>query len=373
MPRMSMKPRYDRQRVLPEIGAEGQQKISEASVLCVGAGGLGCPALLYLAAAGVGRIGIIDFDAVDETNLQRQVLFTSDQTGQNKAKAAKERLNALNPEVDIEAYAEELTDQNAEALFEKYDIIIDGTDNFSAKFLINDVAVKTEKPFVYGSILGFDGQVATFNYNGGPCYRCLFPEAPKGHIPNCAEAGVIGAVAGIIGTTQAMEAIKIIVGHESFEPLSGKLWTIDMHSMENRHLRLSKDPNCGVCSKEKDEIVLEYSSPVCGFIPEITAQQARANQTALFIDVREAEEWDGGHIEGAQHLALSDLMQGRRPDLTPEREIILYCKGGVRSMQAAQLLKSQGYLNISNMGGGYDAWIKMVEGVGFEPTYSEEA
>lgn len=373
MRRMSMKPRYDRQRVLPEIGPEGQQKISDAAVLCIGAGGLGCPALLYLAAAGVGRIGIVDFDTVDETNLQRQVLFTTDQVGQNKAEAAKERLNALNPEIEIEAYAEELTDQNAEALFEKYDVVIDGTDNFSAKFLINDAAIKTGKPFIYGSILGFDGQVATFNHNGGPCYRCLFPEPPKGHIPNCAEAGVIGAVAGIVGTTQAMEVIKIIVGHESFQPLSGKLWVIDTHSMENRHLSLSKDPNCRVCSKAKEEIALEYSSPVCGFIPEVAVEQAHANQKALFIDVREAEEWDEGHIEGAQHIALSELMQGYRPTLPLEKEIILYCKSGVRSVQAAHILKSQGYRNISNMSGGYDAWVEMVVGVGFEPTYSEEA
>ena len=235
---MDNKDRYKRHLVLPEIGNEGQEKISRASVLCIGAGGLGCPALLYLAAAGVGRIGIVDFDKVDETNLQRQVLFTTDDLNRNKAEVAKERLSKLNPDIEINAVPEELDNKNAEGLFSGYDIIIDGSDNFETKFLINDVAVKTGKPFIYGSILGFDGQVSVFNYNDGPCYRCLFPQAPEGHIPNCAEAGVIGAVAGIIGTTQVMEAIKITVGHESFEPLSGKLWTIDLHTMENRLLQL---------------------------------------------------------------------------------------------------------------------------------------
>lgn len=350
--------RYSRQIVLPEIGLEGQKRLSQASVLCIGAGGLGCPALLYLAAAGVGRIGVGDFDAVDETNLQRQVLFTVDQVGKNKAEAAKERLNALNPDVGIEAHSVELTDQNAEKLFTNYDLIIDGTDNFAAKYLINDASVKTGKPFIYGSILGFDGQLAVFNYNEGPCYRCLFPEAPKGHIPNCAEAGVIGAVAGMIGTAQAMEALKIILGHESFSPLAGKLWTVDMRSMENRLLDLPKNPNCSICSKNKDGIPLQYSSPVCGFIPEVTPEQARKNMKALLVDVRETEEWNAGHIEGARHLPLSALMQGKIPDLPTNCEIILHCQKGKRGEQATQIFKNLGYLNVSNMTGGYEAWLR---------------
>ncbi len=355
---MSKDKRYERQIVLPEIGPEGQKKISEASILCIGAGGLGCPALLYLAAAGIDRIGIVDFDCVDETNLQRQVLFTVEQVGQNKAEAAKERLNALNPEIEIEAHPVELTDENAETLFENYDLIIDGTDNFATKYLINDAAVKTGKPFIYGSILGFDGQLAVFNYKGGPCYRCLFPQTPKGRIPNCAEAGVIGAVAGMIGTAQAMEAIKIIVNHESFRPLSGKLWTVDMRTMENRLLSLEKNPVCPVCSKNKEDIPLHYSSPVCGFIPEVTPEQAKRNKQALLIDVRETDEWNTGHIETAQHIPLSTLMQGNIPDLPSDCEIILHCQKGKRGEHAAQILRAQGYLNVSNMAGGYEAWLK---------------
>lgn len=358
---MKTKRRYGRQIVLPEIGETGQEKISKASVLCIGAGGLGCPALLYLTAAGTGQIGIVDFDVVDETNLQRQVLFTVGQIGQNKAEAAKERLEDLNPEIKIQAYAEELTDQNVEKLFVGYDIIIDGTDNFAAKFLINDAAVKTEKPFIYGSILGFDGQLSVFNYNNGPCYRCLFPEPPKGHIPNCAEAGVIGSVAGMIGTAQAMEAIKIIVDHESFQPLAGKLWTIDMHSMENQRLSLLKNPECPTCSKTKEDIILHYSSPVCGFIPEVTAEQVLTNKAALLIDVREDEEWNAGYIEGAQHFSLSCLMQDDDPMLSADCEIILYCQKGIRSLQAGQLLKDKGYAHVSSMTGGYEAWLKIAE------------
>ncbi len=350
---MKNKHRYKRQVTLPEIQTKGQEKLNNASVLCIGAGGLGCPALLYLAAAGIGRIGIVDFDTVDETNLQRQIIFTTNNIGQNKAIAAQNHLTALNPGIKIEAYAEELTNKNAINLFNKYDIIIDGTDNFAAKFLINDAAVKTGKPFIYGSILGFDGQLSVFATAGGPCYRCLFPEAPKTHIPNCAEAGVIGAVAGIVGTTQAMEAIKLIVGHESFRPLSGKLWTIDMHTMQNRILTLPQNPNCPVCTGTKEEITLHYSSQICAYIPEITPENAKNTTAAVIIDVREIEEWQTGNIKNAQHIALSKLMQGHAPDLPRDCEIILYCQRGIRSKQAAQILKEQGYENIKNMTGGY--------------------
>lgn len=347
--------RYNRQIILPEIGVAGQEKISKASVLCIGAGGLGSPALLYLAAAGVGRIGIIDFDVVDESNLQRQILFTVDQIGQNKALAAKARLQVLNPEIEIEAYPEKLNEGNAPDLFARYDVIVDGTDNFAGKFLINDAAVKIGKPFVYGSILGFEGQAAVFNYKGGPCYRCLFPEPPRSHIPNCAEAGVIGAVAGMIGTLQAMEALKIIVEHENLIPLSGQLYTLDARTMRSQILSLPKDPACCICSKTPDEIVLSSS----GMIVEISPQHAQKNTAALLLDVRERDEWDAGHIEGAEHFALSALMAGEQLQMPKDRAIILYCQKGKRSQMAAQILKAAGYTNLSNMTGGYDAWLEL--------------
>ncbi len=357
---MSNQDRYKRQIVLPEIGEEGQDKISGASILVVGSGGLGCPALLYLAAAGVGHIGIIDFDKVDESNLQRQILFNLNDVGTNKAKAAAKHLSALNPDIKITAIEEELSDKNVESLFDIFDIIIDGTDNFAAKFLINDAAVKLGKPFIYGSILGFDGQVAVFNAGtGAPCYRCLFPAPPSGHIPNCAEAGVIGAVAGIIGTTQAMEAIKLIVNHASFEPLIGKLWTIDMRSMENRVLSLGKDDNCPVCNKESHDIMLEYTQQSCSIVPDITPEESKVNSTALLIDVREQEEWDLGYIKGAELIALSWLIDGNIPNIDKDRELIIYCRSGKRSKIAGRMLIMAGFSDVKNMSDGYEKWLKV--------------
>lgn len=355
---MDKSERYKRQIVLPEIGEVGQDRINAASVLVIGAGGLGCPVLLYLAAAGVGRIGIVDYDSVDETNLQRQVLFNIDDIGANKAHAAAAHLRVLNPTIEIEVFPVELDDTNVEDLFACFDIVIDGTDNFAAKFLINDAAVKTQTPFIYGSILGFDGQVSVFGAPDGPCYRCLFPHAPRGHVPNCAEAGIIGAVAGMIGMVQAMEAIKVIAPHESFQSLIGKLLTVDMRSMENHILMLSKNPDCSVCGKNRDEIILEYTSPVCSIIPEIAPDQIQASD-ALIIDVRERDEWDAGHIEGVDHVALSWLLAGNVPDVPKDQDIILYCQKGMRSLQAAQYLAGLGFSNLRNMTGGYEKWLKM--------------
>lgn len=349
--------RYNRQITLPEIGEQGQKSLSRAAVLCVGAGGLGCPALLYLAGAGVGRIGVVDFDVVDETNLQRQILFTTNQVGVNKAQAAKDRLQALNPDIDVQAYPIELTNENVLGLFESYDVIIDGTDNFSTKFLINDAAVKNGKPFIYGSISGFDGQVSIFNYKESSCYRCLFPKTPKEHIPNCTEIGIIGAVAGIIGATQAMEAIKVIVGHKNFQPLINKIWTINTLSLENNLLSLSKNPNCSTCSKPIEDIKLEYNSSHCAKVLEVTIDEVQSNKAALLIDVREEDEWNEGHIEGAQHIALSALMKGDQINLPKDRDIILYCQKGVRGKQAAAILQTQGYVHIFNVRGGYDSWL----------------
>ncbi len=350
--------RYDRQIRLPEIGREGQEKLLKASVLCVGAGGLGSPALLYLAAAGVGRIGIIDFDRVDESNLQRQVLFDTEAVGKPKALEAARRLKALNPGIQIESYDAELNAENAARLFPQYDVIIDGTDNFETKYLINDAAVKFGKPWIYGAIQGFDGQASVFNFKGGPCYRCLYSEKPKGRIMNCAEGGVIGAVAGLIGVTQALQAIQIISGHESFEPLSGRIMTLDTRTMHTRTLALKKNPDCAACGKNRNEIALSYSSPVCGFVPEISVMQMKERAGYILIDVREQEEWDRGNIEGARLWPLSKIMQGVFPDLPHGAEIILHCEKGMRSLQAAQIFKDNGFMDVASLSGGYEAWLE---------------
>lgn len=348
--------RYNRQICLPEIGQAGQDKLGNASILCVGAGGLGSPALLYLAAAGVGRIGIIDFDRVDESNLQRQVLFSTEAVGRSKAKEAAGRLKGLNPAIQIECHDEELNADSAARLVPAYDIILDGTDNFETKFLINDAAVKFGKPSVYGSIQGFDGQASVFNYKNGPCYRCFQPDKPKGHIMNCAEAGVIGAVAGMIGVTQALQAIQIITGHNDFEPLVGKLWILDTRTMQTRTLSLKKNPNCPTCRHESEQIILRYASPVCDFVPEISVLQLKKKSDYVLIDVREDEEWQRGHIEGAILWPLSKLMTGNMPAAQKDSEIILHCQKGMRSLQAAQIMRNYGFTDVTSLSGGYEAW-----------------
>lgn len=345
--------RYHRQTILPEIGVTGQDKLSKARILCIGAGGLGCPALQYLAAAGVGHIGIIDHDTVEESNLQRQILYRNDQIGHNKASAAAANLSAQNPHITITPYPEKLTATNAEALFAQYDIIIDGTDNFDSKFLINDAAYKTGKPMIYGTILAFEGQLAVFNHKKGPCYRCLFPARPQQNIANCAEAGVIGALAGIIGSAQAMEAIKIIINTPELSPLNNALWTINTKTMQSQTIGLPKDPACPTCSQPKETITMTQL--------ELTVAESQeklsANPNALLIDVREENEWNEGHIEGAQHLPLSLLQQGHLADLPKDKEILLYCLRGFRSMQALHILQAQGYEQLQSMKGGYTDWV----------------
>lgn len=348
--------RYARQMKLPEIGSEGQNRLLNASVLCVGAGGLGSPALLYLAAAGVGRIGIIDFDRVDETNLQRQVLFSTDMVGQPKAQEAARRIKQLNPDIQVEYYDAELDVESASRLFPIYDVILDGTDNFETKFLINDAAVKFGKPWIYGAIQGFDGQVSVFNDRGGPCYRCFQPEKPRAAVMNCAEAGVIGAIAGIIGVTQALQAIQIITRHQSFDPLVGKLWTLDARTMQTKKLSLRRNAYCSACSQDPEHIVLEYVPFVCDVIMEISASQLKGNNSCSLIDVRENEEWLRGHIEGATLWSLSKLMAGDIPHIPKSAEIVLYCQKGVRSLQAARVLKQNGFTSVMSLTGGYSCW-----------------
>lgn len=352
--------RYHRQEILAEIGSAGQKKLSTARVLVVGAGGLGCPVLQYLAGAGIGTLGIIDHDSVDISNLQRQVLYTSDDQGKSKALTAKERLLRLNPNIMINAYPEELTGRNALGLFSGYDIIVDGTDNFATKFLINDAAVKAGKPVVYGAIQNFDGQASVFDATRGPCYRCLHPQPPQGLILNCAEAGVIGALAGIVGTVQAMEVIKFLIGHNSFHPLIGKLWMIDTRTMETHIMNIPKQKNCPVCSKASAQITLQNYSPVCSaaMVEELDCRDVVALVDRVMIDVRERSEWEDGHIEGAQHLPLSILQ--KNPDAFTASKggsvCILYCQKGTRSRKAAEMLLTSGFGNIRSLKGGYEAW-----------------
>lgn len=344
--------RYNRQVILPEIGEAGQDKLRNASVLVIGAGGLGCPCMQYLAGAGIGQIGIVDHDVVDESNLHRQILYSMDQIGQNKAQVAKENLLSLNPNINITALPDKLRSRNAAELFQDYDLIIDGSDNFKTKYLINDAALIAGKPFVYGSVLGFQGQVAVFNDSPqAPCYRCLFSHAPRENMPNCAEAGVLGAVAGIIGTMQALEAIKIIVDTPDLRPLSGQILIYDAKKMVQRTMTLLKDVCCPVCSKPKEDIILERDIQI------VSVDEAKNRDNVKFLDVREPDEYAAGHIKGAVNLPLSAIMAGKRPDFATDENVVVNCKSGVRCKQAIEILKAEGYENLASLDGGYLAWI----------------
>jgi len=352
--------RYQRQMILPEIGPKGQEYLLAARVLIVGAGGLGCPVLQYLAGAGIGTIGIVDQDCVDITNLHRQVLFGIEDVGRSKAQVASGHLLARNPGIAIHANEVELTDKNAVELFSQYDIIVDGTDNFSTKYLINDVAVKLGKPVVYGAIQRFDGQVSVFDAANGPCYRCLFPQPPRGAVLNCAEAGVIGALAGMVGTVQAMEVIKLVVADASFRPLRGKLWMIDSKTMETRVLDIPKSDECPICSRPAAEILPQYASPACSaaMVREIACDELSAMGGIVMIDVREQEEWNQGHVPGAVHIPLSALRDN--PELLSQHShniCVLYCQRGMRSRTAAEILLTAGFSDLYSLAGGYDVWL----------------
>lgn len=349
------KQRYTRQIILPEMGEEGQGRLSSARLLCVGAGGLGCPALLYLAAAGIGHMTVIDPDDVDVTNLQRQILFQTSDIGKKKALTAKEHLKSLNPDIDITAIPEKLNAKNAVSLFEKHDLIIDGTDNFSAKFLINDAAVKTGKPVVFGAIQGCEGQVCVFDSRASSCYRCLYPHFPQAQIQNCAEAGVIGAIAGIVGTMQAMQAIELIVGSEIFKPLVGKLWSIDVRTMEVSTFSIPKNADCPVCHLPKSQIELRPEESIClvRTIPQIDFIDQNDH---ILLDVREEHEYRSGFIPQSVNWSLSRMESGDWPDLQKNRDIIVYCQKGIRSLRAAELLMGEGFLKVTSLAGGYEEW-----------------
>lgn len=359
--------RYARQIILPEIGDEGQKRLHSASVLCIGAGGLGSPALLYLAAAGIGRIGLVDDDVVDISNLQRQVLFREHDQGKLKVDAAKETINRLNSECIVEIHRNRFNIENAECLVTNYDVIIDGADNFGSKFLINDACAKFNKPMIYASILGFVAQVSVFWAKQGPCYRCLYPSLPSGHIPNCAEAGIIGSVAGIAGSVQALEAIKIALGLEwckdkKLAPLLGGLWMLDARTMQTKTLKIHKRSHCPICSVTPDSIMLDQQDVACALraaVKNISAEQAHdLTNSAVFIDVREPQETASGKIKGALHIPLGVLLKDDDSvgDIASDTPVVVYCQHGMRSFAAASHLLSLGFTNVSHIRGGITNW-----------------
>jgi sulfur-carrier protein adenylyltransferase/sulfurtransferase len=368
--------RYQRQIVLPEIGIEGQERLKQAKVLCVGAGGLGSPALLYLAAAGIGTLGIIDMDHVDVTNLQRQILYAEQDANMKKVFSASRRLCQLNKHITIRTYDEALTAANAEEIMRHYDLVIDGTDNFSTKYLINDCAVKCNIPYVYGAILGFEGRVMVLWRKTGPCYRCLYPQPPTGYIPNCAEFGIVGALAGIVGCVQAMEAIKWVVGNFSnalsantqskLVPLLGTLWMLDGRTMKSQSFKIKKNDNCITCGQNQEKIILQDLNTFCGSmssapIQTISVSESKAylNQPhVILLDVRELSEWETGHIPLAKHFPLSQLTSGSNDEmeLSSEKTYLLYCQTGRRSQIAATYLVKLGIKNVMHLSGGISVW-----------------
>lgn len=365
--------RYSRHLIMPEVGMDGQLKLKQASVLCIGTGGLGAPLGLYLAAAGVGRIGLVDFDKVDLTNLQRQILFSSSDVGRPKIEAASTRLRGLNPDIQIDQHETRLTSENALDLFRDYDIIVDGTDNFPTRYLVNDACVLLGKPNVYGSIFRFEGQVSIFGYPSGPCYRCLYPEPPPpGLVPSCAEGGVLGVLPGIVGALQAAEAIKLILGKG--EPLVGRLLLFDALAMRFRELKLRKNPECPACGDHRTVTKLLDYLEFCGIrgeeapapqtsVPEITPRELKTRldrgDDLFILDVREPHEYQicnlGGHL-----IPLGDLPK-RVSELDSSREIIAHCRSGKRSAEATQFLQKAGFRKVLNLKGGILAWSDEVD------------
>lgn len=368
--------RYSRHFSLPDVGVEGQLKLKRASVLLVGAGGLGSPAALYLAAAGVGKIGIVEFDTVDATNLQRQILHGTSDVGRAKLESARARLAEVNPNVEVVPHAVRLSAANALEILRPYDVVVDGTDNFATRYLVNDACVLLGKPDVYGSIFRFDGQASVFWAGRGPCYRCLFPEPPPpDSVPNCAEGGVLGVLPGIMGTIQAAEAVKLIVGIG--EPLLGRVLLFDALRMKFRELRAARDPNCPVCGERPTITKLSDHDLVCGTM-SATDGDKRMNEKLervdalglkaeldggaklLLLDVREPHEYAVAHLKDSVHIRLADL-ELRLDELNPDANVVAYCRSGVRSLRAVRLLRDRGFTHVRDLEGGILAWIEAVE------------
>ncbi len=366
--------RYSRHLLLPEVGIEGQKRICSASVLCIGAGGLGAPLALYLAAAGIGRLGILDFDVVERSNLQRQIIHGEEWLGKPKTESARARLRSINPEVEVVLHDTRLTSKNAMEIVKDYAVVVDGTDNFPTRYLVNDVCVLLGIPNVYGSIFRFEGQASVFDATKGPCYRCLYPEPPPpGEVPSCAEGGVLGILPGIIGTIQATETLKILLGKG--RTLIGRLLTFNAMDMRFRELRLQKSPDCPICGENPTIKGLVDYEEFCGISRgeetisqkaeiEITVKEAnellKRKSAIQLIDVREPKEFEICHIEGATLIPLDELKGSlNRFDLTDE--IITYCHHGVRSIKAARFLREMGFSKTKSMKGGVDAWTREID------------
>lgn len=365
--------RYSRHLIMPEVGMEGQQKLKAARVLCIGAGGLGSPLALYLAAAGVGTLGLVDFDVVDFTNLQRQIIHTTADVGRAKLDSATEKLNAINPYVNVRKFETRLTSENALDIFREFDIIADGTDNFPTRYLVNDACVLSGRPNVYASIFRFEGQASVFATEEGPCYRCLYPEPPPpGLVPSCAEGGVLGILPGLLGVIQATEVIKLILGKG--EPLVGRLLLVDAIAMRFRELRLRKNPDCPVCGTHPTVTKLIDYQQFCGIrgeeapvestnLPEIQVEELKqkldAGEDVFVLDVREPHEYQicniGGHL-----IPLNDLPK-RINELDSSREIVAHCKMGGRSAKAVEFLRQSGFKKVRNLTGGILAWADRID------------
>jgi molybdopterin/thiamine biosynthesis adenylyltransferase/rhodanese-related sulfurtransferase/molybdopterin converting factor small subunit len=363
--------RYSRHLLLPEVGLAGQRKLKAARVLTIGAGGLGSPLSLYLAAAGVGTIGIVDFDVVELTNLQRQIVHGTPNLGRSKLESAEARLTDVNPNVQIEKHEARLTSHNALEILREYDIVVDGSDNFPTRYLVNDACVLLDKPNVYGSIFRFEGQASVFYAAEGPCYRCLYSEPPPpGLVPSCAEGGVLGVLPGIIGSIQALETIKWIIG--AGDSLIGRLLLFDALKLRFRELQLKKDAACPLCGEHPTIRELIDYEAFCGIGaepdyagPEISAEELRREMDEkgselVLIDVREPHEWEIAHIEGARLIPLSQLPE-RLGELDGHAEIVTHCHHGARSMKALQILKGAGFNRVRSLAGGIDAWADRVE------------
>ncbi|HUX44363.1 MAG TPA: molybdopterin-synthase adenylyltransferase MoeB [Terracidiphilus sp.] len=362
--------RYSRHLILPEVGVEGQQRLKAARVLCVGAGGLGSPLALYLAAAGVGTLGLVDFDVVDASNLQRQILHSTNDVGRKKLDSAEEKLTALNPAVRVVKHETRLTSANALQILSDYDMVADGTDNFPTRYLVNDACVLLGKPNVYGSIFRFEGQASVFATKGGPCYRCLYPEPPPpGMVPNCAEGGVLGILPGLVGVIQATEVIKLILGKG--ETLVGRLLLVDALEMRFRELKLKRNAECPVCGDRPTVTALMDYEQFCGLTPENKEEKATMNgvpqvsvkqlkqrldagEQVQLLDVREAYEYQIANIGGTL-IPLNEVPQ-RLAELDREREVVVMCRSGARSQRVAEFLQQAGYAKVANLSGGILAW-----------------